>query len=84
MGLHLVECLIKLGSTDKAVQELKNILQAYPTFSAARSKLGVVYYNSNRVAEAAEQWESVLNKDPQNDEVRGYLRIAQNTGITQL
>jgi Tfp pilus assembly protein PilF len=48
----------------------------------ARIKLGVIYYNLNRVAEATEQWESVLIRDPQHPEALRLLKMANAAGIT--
>jgi tetratricopeptide (TPR) repeat protein len=84
LTLRVVECHIKLGELDRATKDLKSILKDYPHFTAARLKLGVLMYNRGQVAEATEQWENILIRDPENPEALKYLNMAQSAGITSL
>lgn len=84
IGLRISECYVKLGLTDRAIKDLKELVSDYPGFLSARLKLGVIYYNSHRIAEAAEQWEAVLIRDPNHPEALRYLKMAQAAGITEI
>lgn len=84
ISMRLAECFVKLGESDKAIKELKNIIKDFPQLTMARIKLGVIYYNLNNLAEATEQWESVLLRDPHHAEAIQYLKMANAAGITTL
>lgn len=82
--MRITECFVKLGELDRAVKDLKGLIREYPQFLPARMKLGVLFYNMNNLAEATEQWESILVRDPSHGEAKRYLRMAQAAGITTL
>lgn len=81
--LRISECYIQMGQADKAIKDLKALIRDYPQFNAARLKLGNIYYNANNVAEATDQWENILTRDPQHPEALKYLKMAQVAGITE-
>ncbi|MEZ0393087.1 MAG: tetratricopeptide repeat protein [Pseudobdellovibrionaceae bacterium] len=82
--MRIAECHVKLGDADRAVRELKALIREYPQFIPARLKLGVIYYNMNNLAEATEQWENILMRDPEHPEALKYLNMANAAGITTL
>lgn len=82
--LRIADTFVHLGQTDRALKDLKGLIRDYPQLTSARLKLGLILYNSNNVAEAVEQWENVLVRDPENPEALRYLKMAQATGITSL
>ncbi len=82
LGLRICDCYISMEEMDKALKELRQLVREYPQHGGARTKLGIFYFNSNRLAEAAEQWEAVLAKEPNNSEAKRYLRMVQTAGIT--
>lgn len=82
--MRLAECYVKMGDFERAIKELKNLIKDYPQLTPARIKLGVIYYNLNNLAEATEQWESVLLRDPDHPEAIHYLKMANAAGITTL
>lgn len=82
--MRIAECYVKLDDADRAVRELKALIREYPHFIPARLKLGVIYYNMNNLAEATEQWENILIRDPQHPEALKYLKMANAAGITTL
>lgn len=84
ISMRLSECYVKLNDNDRAIKELKNLIKDYPQLIPARIKLGVIYYNMNNLAEATEQWESVLLRDPDHPEAIHYLKMANAAGITTL
>lgn len=84
ISLRIAECHVKLGESDRAIKDLKNLIREYPQLSAARLKLGVLYYNQSNLAEAVEQWENVLMRDPDHPEATKYLRMANAVGLTSL
>lgn len=82
--MRIAECYVQLGDSDRAVRELKALIREYPQFIQARLKLGVIYYNMNNLAEATEQWENILLRDPKHPEALKYLKMANAAGITTL
>lgn len=82
--MRISEVHVQLGQTDRAVKDLRTLIREYPHFIPARLKLGVIYYNSNNIAEATEQWENILMRDPQHPEALRYLKMAQAAGITSI
>lgn len=82
--LRIAECYVQMEEPDRATKDLRALIREYPQFNAARLKLGIIYYNSNNVAEATEQWENILVRDPQHPEALKYLKMAQAAGITEV
>ncbi len=82
--MRISEVYVQLGQTERAIKDLRALIREYPHFIPARLKLGVIYYNSNNIAEATEQWENILMRDPQHPEALKYLKMAQAAGITSI
>lgn len=82
--MRISEVYVQLGHPDRAIKDLKSLIREYPHFIPARLKLGVIYYNSNNVAEATEQWENILIRDPEHPEALRLLKMAQAAGITTI
>lgn len=82
--LRIAEVNVQLNQTDRAIKDLKSLIREYPHLIPARLKLGAIYYNSNNIAEATEQWENILIRDPQHPEALRYLKMAQAAGITSI
>ncbi len=84
LNLRLAECFVQAGQKDRAIKELKTLLQADPRLTAPRLKLGLILYNSHHIAEAVDQWENILRYDSKNQEAIRYLKMAQAAGVTTL
>lgn len=84
LNLRLAECYVQAGQKDRAIKELKSLLQADPRLTAPRLKLGLILYNSHHIAEAVDQWENILRYDSKNQEAIRYLKMAQAAGVTTL
>lgn len=84
LQLRLAECFVQAGQKEKAIKELKGLLQADPRLIAPRLKLGLILYNSHHIAEAVDQWENILRFDSKNQEAIRYLKMAQAAGVTTL
>jgi tetratricopeptide (TPR) repeat protein len=82
--IRIAECYIQAGQKDKAIKELKAILQVDQKLVAPRLKLGLILYNSHHIAEAVDQWENILRYDSNNQEALRYLKMAQAAGVTTL
>jgi tetratricopeptide (TPR) repeat protein len=82
--MRIAEVYVQLGQSDRAVKDLRTLIREYPHFIPARLKLGVIYFNTNNIAEATEQWENILMRDPQHPEALRYLKMAQAAGITSI
>ena len=83
-AVRIAECYVQAGQKDKAIKELKAILQIDQKLIAPRLKLGLILYNSNHIAEAVDQWENILRYDVNNQEALRYLKMAQAAGVTTL
>ncbi len=81
---RIAECYVQSGQKDKAIKELKALLQVDQKLVAPRLKLGLILYNSHHIAEAVDQWENILRYDPNNQEALRYLKMAQAAGVTTL
>ena len=84
IALLISECYVQAGQKDKAIKELKAVIQYDSKLIKPRLKLGLILYNSHMVAEAVEQWENIIRLEPKNTEALRYLKMAQTTGITNL
>lgn len=84
VGLSIVECHLKMGSKDKAIKELRNLIKEFPQFHAARNRLASMLYELNKVADAIQQWETVLAKDPKNPEATKNIKMAQSSQLSEL
>jgi tetratricopeptide (TPR) repeat protein len=82
--LRLSECYVQAGQKDRAIKELKSLLNSDPRLAAPRLKLGLILYNSHHIAEAVDQWENILRYDAKNQEALRYLKMAQAAGVTTL
>lgn len=82
--MRIAEANVQMGHTDKAIKDLNALIRQYPHFVPARLKLGIIFYNSNNIADATEQWENILMRDPQHPEALRYLKMAQAAGITSI
>jgi predicted Zn-dependent protease len=82
--MRIAEANVQMGQTEKAIKDLTALIREYPHLVPARLKLGIIYYNSNNIADATEQWENILMRDPQHPEALRYLKMAQAAGITSI
>jgi tetratricopeptide (TPR) repeat protein len=82
--LKIIDCYVKKGETEKAIRELKVFVKENPANTKAQTWLGLLLYSSKRVADAVDQWEKVLYRDPQNEEAKKYIRQAQQNRTTEL
>lgn len=82
--LRIAENYVKLGEASRAIKDLKALIREYPQLTAARMKLGLILYNQNNIAEATEQWENILVREPGHSEATKHLKMAQAAGITTI
>ena len=82
--LRVAEVYVQLGQPERAIKDLKALIREFPHLIPARLKLGAIYYNSNNIAEATEQWENILIRDPHHPEALRFLKMAQAAGITSI
>lgn len=73
LGVKIAESYSRIGESQKAMRELKEVLFIDSDHTEARLKLAELYARNNRIAEAVDQWESVLLKEPHNKEARDNL-----------
>lgn len=84
VGISIADCLVKMGKSDQAIRELRSLVKEFPNFIAGRNKLANLLYGVNKVAEAIQQWETVLTKDPANPEALKNLKLAQTSSLSEL
>ncbi|MEQ1878780.1 MAG: tetratricopeptide repeat protein [Bdellovibrionia bacterium] len=84
INLKIIDCYVKKGDADKAIRELKIFTKDHPQHTKAQIWLGVLLYNTKRIADAVDQWEKVLFREPSNEEARKYVRRAQQSQMTEL
>jgi len=73
---RLASALQDSGDVDRAVQEFRQALQDKPDYLPARIQLGVCFYAMHRLKDALEQWQVVLNVDPNNTRALMYIKLA--------
>ncbi|MFK8137467.1 MAG: tetratricopeptide repeat protein [Bdellovibrionales bacterium] len=76
--------LVNAKKADEAIKELHHYLDINAHAVSPRLKLGLIYYNGNRIVEAVEQWEKALLAEPENQQALSYIKLAQKTGMTEL
>jgi len=76
-----------LYKDDKKLQALNDLLalkKDCPRYISGRVLLGLVRYSLGHVIEAVEEWEKILEKDPENDKAKSYLKLARGASTTIL
>lgn len=84
IGMKIAEAHTREGHTDRAIKELREAVKLNPKFLPARLRMGTLLYESKRVLEAVEVWESVLLRDPDHPEAKKWIRMAQEAGVAEL
>lgn len=82
--LRLAKVLSKKGYITKAIEELKRLKYEHPEYLDGRVALGLLYYSSNDIIQAEDEWEYVLKKDPLHQEAMMYLNLAKNASEATL
>lgn len=77
LTMKVVECYFKMGESERAVKELRELIREYPGFLSARVRLGRALHELGDAASAIEQWEAVLQRDPEHADAQQLLRQAQ-------
>ena len=80
--MKIVESFIGDGNLEKAKKELFALKKERPDYLPARIKLGLILYHSGLIVDAVEEWENVLARDPNNQDVRNYMQVAQEAKVT--
>ena len=78
ISLRIAEVYYQNGEVEKALRELKALALSYPQSPGPRLKLGIIYFNRNQLAEAKEQWENILVRDPDHPEAKKYIQLAES------
>jgi tetratricopeptide (TPR) repeat protein len=82
-SFKLVDCLVKIDEGSKAIKILKDLIATNPGgFLSARLRLGQLYYNLNRITDAIEQWEIVLERQPNNPQALRCIKQAHSVEHT--
>tara|TARA_B100001248_G_scaffold54751_1_gene36185 strand:+ start:12589 stop:13314 length:726 start_codon:yes stop_codon:yes gene_type:complete len=82
--VNLAESYVKQDLASEAIAALKAFLQLHPNAIGPRLKLGIIYYHANKMIDAVEQWEYILELDHSHQEAKSYIQMAQSAGVTDL
>ncbi len=77
--IKIVESYLKLDNARSAVMELRDLIKRSPHVLTARQKLAEIYYDSGRILDAIETWESILLRDPENIQAKRSLKLATSS-----
>lgn len=79
---HLVNCYIELGNNQKAIQLLEESRTRFPKNTNLIKTLGKLYVNDMRFDEAEKVFKEILEIEPNNSEIMGFVgKINQNRAI---
>lgn len=78
LRLKVIDAMIGLGDLGRAFREIRSIVQENPGHAKARIKFGIMLYQAKRIADAVDQWETVLMRDPEHPEAKRLLDIARD------
>jgi tetratricopeptide (TPR) repeat protein len=70
-----------LGDLEGARAEYEEALAHNPRYVPARVLLGITLFTLGRRPEAEQQWEKVLETDPQNKSAQMYLRMVRANAL---
>jgi tetratricopeptide (TPR) repeat protein len=82
LRLRIIDSLSNKGELGQAFREIRQLVQEQPLNSKARLKFGFMLYQAKRVADAIDQWETILLRDPENPQAKEYLRMAREADET--
>lgn len=77
----------KKGFQAKAFETLIKLKNDEPDYILGRTALGLLHYSKGNTLEAQSEWEVALKKDPQNEELKMYLKLSRSateTNLTQI
>lgn len=79
----LGQALRENGAAEESLKELKGVLRADKKYSPALIQLGITYYTMNKVGDAKKCWKEALEKEPDNEYARMYLRLSDAMTATK-
>lgn len=82
LRLKIIDALTNKGELGQAFREIRQLVQEQPMNHKARLKFGFMLYQAKRVADAIDQWETILLRDPENPQAKEYLRMARDADET--
>lgn len=80
--LKVVDAYLGKGEIGIAFKEIRHLVTEQPSSAAARLKFGLMLFQAKRVADAIDQWETVLLRDPDHPQAKEYLRMAREADET--
>ncbi len=72
-------CLLRKGQAVMAQRQFEAILEQIPDDSDAQTGMGLAHLRLGNKAAAAQLFRRVLEKDPNDEEVKGYLKEAEES-----
>ncbi len=82
--LKIMDAFVNQKDAGRAIREAKKFLEDYPQSIGVRLKLGIIYYNANKILDAVEQWENILARNPEHLEAKNFIQLASRAGMTEL
>lgn len=74
----------KKGYISKSIEVLKELKSESPSYTPAKVALGLIHYGSGNILEAQSEWQNALNSDPNNEQLKMYLKLSQSATETNL
>ena len=79
----LARSYFRMQNLTEAADVLAECLLAHPDCVDARVYLGLCYFKQNRVPEAVQEWERVLEREPRHRQALKYLQAAKSARMTK-
>jgi tetratricopeptide (TPR) repeat protein len=84
LRIKIAKVYSKKGFFAKAQEELTRLKSEHPEFIPARIAMGLLFYSQGQIVEAQSEWRFALSKEPQNEQIKTYLKISDNATETRI
>jgi Tfp pilus assembly protein PilF len=82
--IKIAKVYAKKGFTTRAVQELQQLCNEHYDYMPARIQLGLMHFSTGNIIDAQLEWEKVLQRSPDNSEVKTYLQMSRQATETSV
>lgn len=79
--MYMYRIYKKLDNYNKAVGILKKAVKENPVYMPVRLELGTYYYNNGKYSPAAEEFEKIIEIDPESEEAKSAISYLKEMGI---
>ena len=82
--LGTVKAMDKKGLKSKATDELKKLMNEFPGSLEIRLNLGIIYYSQGKVIEAQNEWQKILDRQPDHPQAIMYMKLSKEATETTI